>query len=163
MQRSRWTLAALLFAGATAIATSAAQPVRREVLKDLHLSEAGGCQHITAELEFPFTVEGFAPIDGGTLLTVRVIPLQLPELVGRSLTGREALVPDAGTDTPLQEVEWDGSGGEGPLLLFHFRRAVTYDVTGGKDFRSVLVTLHPDTKDPAPCQDGPEPPREPEQ
>jgi hypothetical protein len=155
MLRIRVAIVLAFLATATVVVTGVAQPVRREVLKELQLSETGGCQHVTAELQFPFSVDGYAPVDGGSLLVVRVTPLQVPEATGPALAGREALVPNTDADTPLQSIEWEGDGPEGPLLMFRFAHPVTYDVNGGKDFRSVVITLHPDTTDPAPCQDVP--------
>jgi hypothetical protein len=144
----------LLVAGAFVAYTTVAQPVRREVLKELRMEEVGGCQTITAELQFPIVLQGFSPAHEGALLVVRVMPLQTLQVPAEAVFGREALVPEGNEETPLQQVSWEGDAPAGPQLVFQFSRTVTYEVTNGTDFRSVVLTLRPDTTDPAPCKSG---------
>jgi hypothetical protein len=79
------------------------------------------------------------------------MPLQTLRVPFEALFGREALTPEDQPETALQQVTWEGDAPAGPQLVFQFNSAATYDVTNGEDFRSVVITLHPDTTDPDPC------------
>jgi len=131
--------------------TGVAQPVRREVLKELRIEEVGGCQVITAELHFPVALLGYAPVGENLLVVARVTPLAPDVLPSATLATREALVPDPEIETALLEVTWEGADVTDPQLLFRFDRVVAYDLTTGHDFRSIVISLFPQTDDPAPC------------
>jgi hypothetical protein len=155
MTGRRLILALALLAGALTTWAVLAQPVRRVILKELHIVETGGCQRVTTELQFPIALAGHFPEGHGTRLQVRVDPLEDDRIALSDLLTREALVPAPGTDTTLRQVTWEGDAPSGPFLVYQFNSDVSYTVTTGADFRSVVVTLRPKTRDPAPCADSP--------
>lgn len=157
MTRRNLIVAFTLLAGAVASWAVFAQQVRRVVLKELQVEEAGGCQRVTTALQFPISLSGHFPEGHGTRLQVRVTPLEGDRIALSDLLTREALVPGPGIDTALQQVTWEGDAPAGPFLVYQFNSDVNYAVAIGADFRSVVVTLRPKTRDPAPCADAPAP------
>ena len=135
-------LAALsLMAGAAALllgASISAQPTGGNVMTDVSVKTAGGCNTVVVHFNVPIRYMNHFPHGRGNELRIQLKPLAVSSVDAQSILGREAFSPLEGT-TALSDVIYEGDMDGGPYLSLQFNRNVHFMVAQGTDFRSMNI------------------------
>jgi hypothetical protein len=137
----RWrvpmTLAFAMLGGASALASSGVA-VRDQFLSRALYFETSGCQVIKVEFNAPMRYVSHYPYERGVELRIELAALSVPSGDERR---REALKPPSESEGVLVSIVYEGNAVPKPLLTFTFRRAVTFKVAQGEDFRSLIIAI----------------------
>jgi hypothetical protein len=136
-----WGLLALLVLPGVCADGLRAQPVRDRILSKVVASEDAGCTTVTVFLNFPVRYVRHFPYSSGDELRIRLDPIAISPGDREFLFRRESMRAPKNERAAISRLEFDGSGPEGPLLVFLFRRDVAFKVAQGSDYRSIVVAI----------------------
>ena len=143
MKNSRKTRLAPLAAGLIAAAiplllphAAQAQTVADRVLSDVDVENIGECSTLTVNFNIRVQLLGFFPTESGRELHVRVRPLD----PGAASLRREALRPPTSV-SQLRTIDFEGDNPAGPVLSLFFTEDTRFEVSPGRDPRSLVIRL----------------------
>lgn len=131
-----------LLAGLCLSLSASAQPVTGQVIDRVVVSHTTGCYEITIGLTLPMQYVGHFPAEAGDLLRIRLKPAVTEPLPPDVLAHRESARPNVVHGSPLVDVTYEGDTDE-PQLIVQFTHVVSYSITQGDDFRSLLLQVQP--------------------
>lgn len=117
------------------------QPARDRILDELELvaSEGGAVVHIG--LTIPIRYISHFPYKTGDELRIRIKAFDVRSQDRDALFKRESLVPSSDELPALKEVVYEGDFDGGRYLTLLFSRDVRFDVSQGRDSRSIMVRV----------------------
>jgi len=151
--RARQSIALVAALTLALVAPASAQPVKIRVLKSLEIAPRDDGWSVAVTFTLPARLVSFSPAEIGDLVRVRVGFPAVPEDQQRSLAKREALTPPPKSDSPLDQVVYDGTDPAGPTVEVRFRERVRFRVQQGADFRSIVVLIQPLSTARAPARE----------
>jgi tetratricopeptide (TPR) repeat protein len=133
----RMALASSLIGAALVPSQSAlAQTVSDRVLSDVKVENIGDCTTLTVNFNIRVQLLGYFPNESGRELHIRVRPLD----PGGTSLRREALRPPSSV-SELRTVDFEGDNPAGPVLSLFFTKDMRFEVTPGRDPRSLVIRL----------------------
>lgn len=115
-----------------------AQTVSDRVLSDVDVQNIGQCSTLTVNFNIRVQLLGFFPTESGRELHVRVRPLD----PGATSLRREALRPPTSINE-LRTIDFEGDNPAGPVLSLFFTQDMRFEVSPGRDPRSLVIRLAP--------------------
>jgi tetratricopeptide (TPR) repeat protein len=94
---------------------------------------------IRVSLNLPMRYLNHAPRGGGDFVEIQLRPVSTRE--AKELQQRQSLPWKSSADVPLVDVVYEGNFPGTPTLALNFSRPVSFEVTGGRDFRSIIVSI----------------------
>ena len=135
----KWRAPLFAFTAGAAVAGSAFGAGR--IVEDIQVSKRGEQATITVELACPMRFASDARAPEGTLVEVRVKPLEAcAQLAGNDISS-EAYLPVGGRLALLSKVEYESLGLGENLLIFHFDQSVDYRVAQRGDLRTLQLIV----------------------
>ncbi|HXR41821.1 MAG TPA: hypothetical protein VN738_05390, partial [Acidothermaceae bacterium] len=130
------------------------------LVEDIQVSKRGEQATVTVELACPMRLASDARAPEGTLVEVRVKPLEACSQFGTNDISSEAYQPVGGRLALLARVEYESLGLGESLLIFHFDQPVDYRVAQRGDLRTLqlLVRLPEAQAERAPTSETTAPP-----
>jgi len=130
------------------------------LVEDIQVSKRGEQATVTVELACPMRLASDARALEGTLVEVRVKPLEACSQFGTNDISSEAYQPVGGRLALLARVEYESLGLGESLLIFHFDQPVDYRVAQRGDLRTLqlLVRLPEAQAERAPTSETTAPP-----
>lgn len=113
-----------------------AQTVSDRVLSDVDVENIGTCSTVTVNFNIRVQLLGFFPNESGRELHVRLRPLD----PGANSLGREALRPPTSV-RELRTIDFEGDNPAGPVLSLFFTQDMRFEVSPGRDPRSLVIRL----------------------
>ncbi len=138
----------------TAFLIPLGQPARAQwdhVLGDVAIAEAPGCTTIRIGFEIPVIYLRHFPYGSGETLLVMLRPVgSNPRLQEPELPRETALIPPSNF-TALRDIVLEGDAPGGPYLSILFTHKLSYEVSQGRDYRSIVVHVpSPGASEPCP-------------
>lgn len=154
MTRPLSTIAARFFLAAIMILLG--QPTRAQwdpVVGDVAITTAPGCATIRIAFEIPVIYLRHFPHESGETLLVFVRPVgsnpRNPEL---GLPRQTASIPPS-EFAALRDIVFEGDAPGGPYLSILFTHELSYEVSQGRDYRSIVVHVRsPGASAPCPTE-----------
>jgi hypothetical protein len=131
-------LLAMLFAAVSAVA----QPAGGRIISDVVVNEHADTTDLRIEFTFPVRYISHYPEDSGDTLEIKLNEVVISSVDAGFLHERESVRLPKVKSIPLLDISYEGDLPGGPYLTIRFRLPVTYKVSQGSDFRSVLVTVN---------------------
>ena len=126
------------------------QPVRDRILDELELVASDGGVDVHVSLTIPVRYISHFPYEAGDELRIRIKAFDVRGGDRDALFKRESLVP-SGDDFPaLKEVVYEGDIDGGRYLTLLFSQCVRFEVSQGRDSRSIMVRV---ARSPSPGHD----------
>jgi hypothetical protein len=123
------------------------QPAGRRIIADVQVNELADQTQISIEFTFPVRYVGHYPENRGNTLEIQLKEVMISDVDAAFLDRRESIkLPDV-ESVPLLDISFEGDLPGGPYLTIRFLRPVSYSVTQGNDFRSLLVTVNNNNAD----------------
>ncbi len=154
-----WAARALLSTVGAVVLGSALGADR--LVEDIQVTKRGEQATITVELACPMRFASDARAPEGTLIEIRVKPLEACSRFGINEISSEAYQPVGGKLAVLSKVEYESLGLGENLLIFHFDQPIDYRVAQRGDLRTLqLLVRLPEAAqhEPAPTLDSAPPP-----
>lgn len=136
-----------LLAGLAIVPPTWAQPVTNQVIDRVSVKPQGTCFLVTVRFNLPMQYLSHFPLESGDELRIRLNPVINGTGNQESINTRESSRPRTVDGLPLESVTYEGETPE-PYLSVQFTHPVSYTVSQGKDFRSILILLRPLASDP---------------
>ena len=140
--RKSLLVAIAMFALATASSDPAnAEPVLDRVLASVHVMNQNSCTALSIEFNLRVRYQSHFPILSGQELRIQVRAIDIALATAEFLSRRESLRPPETKFGHIRAIYFDLDDATGPILVIQFDRPVTYQVTQGADFQSIIVKL----------------------
>jgi len=120
------------------VASAPAQATDVRVLESVDVIDRGEATELRVGFSVPVRYIRHAPAARGSTLEVQIGTVSFGSLNGPSLFGSESLRPSA-RSVSLVDVVYEGGRSEGPVLVFHFSRAVDFTVSQGTGLQTISV------------------------
>lgn len=131
--------------------TFAAAPVKRHVLQALEISQDTQAKPktitITIQLNYPFQYSRHFPNQVGDTIVIEVQPFSPVNVTEPEFIQRESLVAPDEIAWLLNDVTYEGDQGSSAKIWISFKHPVSYDVSQGRDFRSLNIKIRNDFPD----------------
>jgi hypothetical protein len=111
------------------------------LVEDIQVSKRGEQATITVDLACPMRFASDVRTPEGTLVEIRVKPLEACAQLGVNDISSEAYQPVGGRLALLSKVEYESAGLGENLLVFHFDRPVDYRVAQRGDLRTLQLLV----------------------
>jgi tetratricopeptide (TPR) repeat protein len=151
--RALWWLKLLVAVPAIAIAVvSPAAAADFGVLSSIDVESTSKATEIHVRLNLPMRYQNHAPQTGGDFVEVQLRPVSTSEIA--VLQQRQSLPWKSSVDVPLVDVIYEGNFPGTPTVVVNFSRPVSFEVRGGRDFRSIIISIpkaQADSESPAPA------------
>jgi hypothetical protein len=95
---------------------------------------------VDVHMAFPFRYLTHAPGRRGRVVRVRLRP-EGPEVAPEDALPRQVVVWRHRGEVPLIDVEYDGKAPDGPVLVVHFERPVSFRVSQGRDLVHLRIEI----------------------
>ena len=151
--RALWWLKLLVAVPAIAIAAmSPAAAADFGVLSSIDVESTSNATEIHVRLNLPMRYLNHAPQKGGDFVEVQLRPVSTSEVA--VLQQRQSLPWKSSVDVPLVDVIYEGNFPGTPTVVVNFSRPVSFEVRGGRDFRSIIIAIpkaQTESESPAPA------------
>ena len=151
--RALWWLKLLVAVPAIAIAAmSPAAAADFGVLSSIDVESTSNATEIHVRLNLPMRYLNHAPQTGGDFVEVQLRPVSTSEVA--VLQQRQSLPWKSSADVPLVDVVYEGNFPGTPTVVVNFSRPVSFEVRGGRDFRSIIISIpkaQTESESPAPA------------
>jgi len=114
---------------------------RRQLLDDMQVVSLNGTPTIRITFNRPMRYVQHTPRTSGRTLQIRVRPI-IGKLQEDILPHRESIPVTATREVPLKDFTFDVFVGRDSVLTLQFKQNVAYEVTPGKDLRSIHIAVH---------------------
>ena len=140
--RKSLVVAIAMFALAAASSRRAnAEPVLDRVLASVHVMNQNSCTALSIEFNLRVRYQSHFPIAFGQELRIQVRAIDIALATAEFLSRRESLRPPETKFGHIRAIYFELDDATGPMLVIQFDRPVTYQVTQGADFQSIIVKL----------------------
>ncbi|MDX2315327.1 MAG: outer membrane protein assembly factor BamD [Gammaproteobacteria bacterium] len=109
------------------------------ILSSIDVEPTSKAIEIHVRLNLPMRYQNHAPQRGGDFVEVQLRPVSTAET--RVLQQRQSLPWKSTVDVPLVDVIYEGNFPGTPTIVLNFSRPVSFEVRGGRDFRSIIVSI----------------------
>lgn len=119
---------------------SRAQPVSDRVLASLDTASAGACQLFKINFNYRIRYVSHFPANSGAELRILLEPID-PRFTIEGRSTREALRPPVNSPAGIKAIQYEAHIAESPSLTILFNHPVSFNVRGGIDFQSLIVSV----------------------
>lgn len=141
----RWPLLSVLL---LTVVCAFAQPAGRRIISDVVVNENADTTELRIEFTFPVRYVSHYPEESGATLEIKLDDVVISSVDAGFLYERESVRLPKTSKIPLLDISYEGDLPGGPYLTIRFRSPVTYKVSQGGDFRSLLVTVNNEISGP---------------
>ncbi len=132
-------LAGLTFLSLTLAAR--AEPVTNRVLADYQMATAANCSLFKINFNFRIRYVSHFPVSSGTELRIMFEPIDRDRFIIDGSPEREALRPPVNSPAGIKAIQYETRIAESPTLTILFNHPVSFNVRGGIDFQSLIVSV----------------------
>jgi hypothetical protein len=133
----------VLLAGLLLVAqTAVAQPAGRRIISDVLVTERAQTTDLTIEFTFPVRYVSHYPEDFGDTIEIQLKDVVISSVDAEFLHRRESVRLPKTKSIPLLDISYEGDLPGGPYLTVRFVSSVSYTVSQGSDFRSLVITVN---------------------
>jgi hypothetical protein len=135
----------MLIAGMLIVTQAVAQPAGRRIISDVLVTEHEKTTDLRIEFTFPVRYVSHYPEDFGDTIEIQLKEVVISAVDAEFLHMRESVRLPKTESIPLLDISYEGDLPGGPYLTIRFVSPVTYTVSQGSDFRSLLITVNNNT------------------
>lgn len=131
-----------LLVGVLLAVNAIAQPAGGRIISDIVVDEHADTTDLRIVFTFPVRYVSHYPEETGDTLEVKLKEVVISSVDAEFLHERESVRLPKTRLIPLLDISYEGDLPGGPYLTIRFRSPVTYKVSQGSDFRSLLITVN---------------------
>lgn len=135
----------MLIAGMLVMTQAMAQPAGRRIISDVLVTEHAQTTDLRIEFTFPVRYVSHYPEDFGDTIEIQLKEVVISAVDADFLHRRESVRLPETESIPLLDISYEGDLPGGPYLTIRFVSPVSYTVSQGSDFRSLLITVDNNT------------------
>ncbi len=121
---------------------------RFQILDEVQLTEEEGCSFIDVSFNIPMRYIKHFPYDEGEDLRIKLETLRINPRDSSAQFQREYPGSVSNDLSKLADVVFEGDVEGGPFLAIFFHNALRFKVSQGTDFRSLVISISHDEKEP---------------
>ena len=111
------------------------------ILHDVLVEEEAGELVLQVKFNIPVRYEDHMPASRGNLVQIKVRPVSFSDTVKNEYLGSESILPGFMAKVPITDVAYEGDVPGGPLLTLRFSQPVTFQISEGSEFSSIILRL----------------------
>ncbi len=118
-----------------------AEPVTNRVLAGYQMATAANCSLFKINFNFRIRYVSHFPVSSGNELRIMFEPIDPGRFLIEGSPEREALRPPVNSPAGIKAIQYETRIAESPTLTILFNHPVNFNVRGGIDFQSLIVSV----------------------